>query len=187
MLMARETAVDDPNSTHQTEHQSVLPLRQLRNQQWITKKEPSCKVSFHNIYLRNCHQPALGRGDRGRKVTYRNVMRCRHLQVWSKNRSGENTSLWCLEKTERDSHAAPCSISHHQLCCSLFLSANFDMSTFPASKDLILVKYDQDKLHFVPTANTTNHLQRARSANISSCSGRTVQLFCMICSSDSFT
>lgn len=58
-----------------------------------------------------------------------------------------------------------CSISRPQLHCSLLLSANFDTSTFPGSKDLILVKYDQDKLHFVPTANTTNHLQHARSAN----------------------
>lgn len=79
MLMAREPAVDDPTGTHRTEHQFVLPLRQLRNQWWITEKETSCKVSFHSIYLRNCHQPALGIGDRGRKVTYRNVIRCRYL------------------------------------------------------------------------------------------------------------
>lgn len=37
MLMAREPAVDDPDCTHQTEHQSVLTPRQLRNQWWITK------------------------------------------------------------------------------------------------------------------------------------------------------
>lgn len=93
MLMASEPALDDPDSTHRTEHQFVLPLRQLRNHWWITKKELSCKVSCDSIYLGNCHQPALGRGDRGRKVTYRYVMRHRHLWVWSNNRSGENTSL----------------------------------------------------------------------------------------------
>lgn len=58
-------------------------------------------------------------------------------------------------------------VPSHVISCAApsLLSANFDTSTFPGSKDLILVKYDQDKLHFVPTANTTNHLQRARSAN----------------------
>lgn len=37
------------------------------------------------------------------------------------------------------------------------------MSTFPDSKDLISLKYDHDKLHFVLTANTTNDLQRQLS------------------------
>lgn len=78
------------------------------------------------------------------------------------------TLTFGVYRKQRDSRTACCSISCYQLCCSLLLSTNFDMSIFPHSKDLILVKYDQGKssnLHFVPTANTTNHLQHARSAN----------------------
>lgn len=95
----------------------TVHIRQNTSLSWLpgsweisggSRKEPSCKVSFHSIYLGNCHQPALGRGARGRKVTYRNTTRCRRLWVWSKNRSGENTRLWCVEKTER------------LTCCSVF-------------------------------------------------------------------
>ena len=75
------------------------------------------------------------------------------------------TPTFRVYRKQRETHKLLVSISRHQLHCSLLLTANFDTSTFPGSKDLILVKYDQDKLHFVPTANTTNHLQHARSAN----------------------
>lgn len=90
--MPMESALDDLNSTA-----AVLPPISLAAEPAEVghKKEPSCKVLSHNIYLRNCHQPALATGDTDRKFTWRKVTRCRSLHFGSKNRSAGNTSLWC--------------------------------------------------------------------------------------------